>query len=292
MPTSHEGPAADTGAHRSRDGDSLASAFREVDAADVSSLSSCLRALEEMDCFAAYKTELERRLAPVAGDRVLDVGCGLGYDVVRLAERVGPRGLALGVDASTELLALARGTAPAGLPQVRYAVGDAHRLPLASGSLDAVRVDRALQHVRDPERVVREMARVLRPGGRIGCAEPDWETFTITDEDRATTRAVAHAWCAGFRNGWIGRELPALLAAAGVRDTVLTGHLLVARGRAEIDRVFDLSATLERIGRSGAPGSGRAGLEPWRRRLLRRDRAGTLMATVTVFCASGAAGPV
>ncbi|MCX4781808.1 methyltransferase domain-containing protein [Streptomyces sp. NBC_01264] len=266
-------------------GSSLARAFREADAEDVSSLSSCLRVLEGMSCTADYKAELARRLSAASGDRVADVGCGLGFDVVRTGRRVGTRGLTLGVDSSTELLARARALAPADMPQVRYAVGDAHRLPLATGVLDAARVDRALQHVRDPAQVVRELARAVRAGGRVACAEPDWETFTVTDDDRDTTRAVAHAWCAGFRHGWIGRELPALLGAAGVRDVRLTGHLLTARGYAEIDAVFDLTGTVRGL-LSGA-GDDRERLEQWRQRVLHRDRAGTLMATVTVFCASG-----
>ncbi|MGP3690515.1 methyltransferase domain-containing protein [Streptomyces sp. IBSNAI002] len=238
-----------------------------------------------MSCTAAYKAELARRLSAAPGDRVVDVGCGLGYDVVRTGRRVGSRGLALGVDRSTGLLARARALVPTDMPQVRYAVGDAHRLPLAAGAFDAARVDRALQHVRDPAQAVGELVRAVRAGGRVACAEPDWETFTVTDDDRDTTRAVAHAWCAGFRNGWIGRELPALLDAAGVRDVTLTGHLLAARGHAEIEAVFDLTSTLRGL-LSGADAD-REGLERWMQRLLHRDRAGTLMATVTVFCASG-----
>lgn len=264
----------------------LANGFRSVDTVgDFKMFSSCLERLESMECFAAYKTELSNRLTLPEGGRVLDVGCGLGFDVIRLAQHVGKNGLALGVDASAELLGLAKRTVPAGLTQASYLFADAHRLGLASNSFDAARIDRALQHVERPEQVIKEMCRVVRAGGVVACAEPDWESFTITADDYATTRLVSNTWCDRFRHGWIGRELSAHLARAGLQERQVTGHLIIAEGMEEIDGVFDLTRTVEGLRRLHVTEAPR--LSRWMEQLLRRDQAGTLSATVTVFCVSG-----
>jgi ubiquinone/menaquinone biosynthesis C-methylase UbiE len=103
------------------------------------------------------------RLQP--GDLVVDVGCGPGQFTVQFAEAVAPTGLAVGVDFSVAMLERAR-TANAH-PRAAYLRGDAHHLPFPDGSVDAINCYAALYLIPDPWRVVEEMIRVLKPGGRI-----------------------------------------------------------------------------------------------------------------------------
>jgi ubiquinone/menaquinone biosynthesis C-methylase UbiE len=111
------------------------------------------------DAFAALVVEL---LAPFAGDeRALDVGCGTGALAYVLAEHVRE---VVGVDESEAFIEAARRSAP---PGCTFVVADATSLPFPYGDFDLVGCVRVLHHVRRPELVVSELARVARPGGRI-----------------------------------------------------------------------------------------------------------------------------
>jgi demethylmenaquinone methyltransferase / 2-methoxy-6-polyprenyl-1,4-benzoquinol methylase len=107
------------------------------------------------------------------GGRVLDVCCGTGDLALLLARRVGPRGRVVGVDFSPEMLEIARRrTAAAGYGEVcRFLPGDAQALPLADAAFDAATIGFGIRNVGQPETALRELRRVLRPGGRLGVLE-------------------------------------------------------------------------------------------------------------------------
>jgi arsenite methyltransferase len=104
------------------------------------------------------------------GGIALDVGCGPGSVTASLARAVGPDGLALGVDISEPMLARAV-RAEAG-PQTGFLRADAQRLPLRDETVDAVVSIAVLQLIPDPVAALSEMARVLRPGGRLAVMVP------------------------------------------------------------------------------------------------------------------------
>ncbi|HEX4518097.1 MAG TPA: arsenite methyltransferase [Gaiellaceae bacterium] len=115
-----------------------------------------------------------------AGEVVLDLGSGGGIDVILSARRVGPTGTAYGLDMTDEMLALARRNAvDAGVTNVHFLKGLIEAIPLAADSVDVVISNCVINLSTDKAAVLTEIARVLRPGGRVGVSD-------VVAEDRLT----------------------------------------------------------------------------------------------------------
>ena len=166
------------------------------------------------------------RFVPVPrGGRVLEVGCGSGVVLRDLAAMVGRRGEAVGIDPSRTILDAARRLsrrAPGGRITLRHADG-AH-LPFGADRFDATLAITVILHVAHPLAVVREMARVTRPGGRVGLQDQDFGMLAVTHPDRALTDRIMHGVAAAvYPEPYSGRRLPRLLVDAGLhRVRVLT----------------------------------------------------------------------
>ncbi len=194
--------------------------FREVDTqADPGRF---LAALEERGRTPAQARLRRRflRFVPVrAGAHVLEVGCGSGVVLRDLVASVGPRGRVVGVDPSRWLLAAAARLL-AGHPgrrRVALRTGDGARLPFANARFDVSLAVTVLLHVADPLAVVREMARVTRPGGLVAVQDQDFGTVALAHPDRPLTECILGGVAARiYEEPWSGRRLPALLRAAGL----------------------------------------------------------------------------
>jgi SAM-dependent methyltransferase len=156
-------------------------------------------------------------LALAPGQRLLDVGCGLGDAAVALATDLGRAGEVVGIDGSEVMLAEARVRAGAAPCAVRFAVGDAGALAEPDASFDAVRSERMLQWVPDPARAVAEMARVVRPGGVVCLADSDWSTLAMDlGDDDLARRLHATFGVDRDRQTTVGGRLDRLAEAAGL----------------------------------------------------------------------------
>jgi SAM-dependent methyltransferase len=174
------------------------------------------------------QTRLRRRFlrfVPVrAGDRVLEVGCGSGVVVRDLAAMVGRRGAVAGVDHSRTVLAAARRLCrPApGRGRIALHLGDGARLPFAAGRFDVAVGITVILHVAEPTVVVREMARVTRPGGRVGLQDQDFGMLAVTHPDPALTDRILDGVPRHlYEEPYSGRRLPGLLREAGLTSVRL-----------------------------------------------------------------------
>jgi SAM-dependent methyltransferase len=119
------------------------------------------------------------------GDTVLDLGSGGGIDVILSAKRVGPAGLAYGLDMTDEMLALAqRNAQEAGIRNAIFLKGVIEDIPLPAASVDVVISNCVINLSTDKPTVLAEIARALRPGGRIGISD-------VVAEDRLSTEERA-----------------------------------------------------------------------------------------------------
>jgi ubiquinone/menaquinone biosynthesis C-methylase UbiE len=205
----------------------LSLGFRDVDGAgDVATFAGYLDALAALEPVREAKRRRDRVLA-ARGARVLELGCGTGEDARAMGRLVGPGGRVVGLDASEGLLALARErTGPEDGP-VEWVRADAAALPFAEDSFDAVRIERVLQHVEDPQAVIAEAARVLCPGGRLAAVETDWGTLAMDLGPLDQAESVTAMLARGVRWPWAGRALWRWLSEAGLADVQVEAEPVV-----------------------------------------------------------------
>jgi SAM-dependent methyltransferase len=160
------------------------------------------------------------------GETVLDLGSGGGIDVLLSAKRVGPTGRAFGLDMTDEMLDLARrNAAEAGVVNVEWVKGTMEAIPLPAGSIDVVISNCVVNLAADKPAVFREIARVLRPGGRIGISD-------IVAENRLTPaqRAERGSYVGCIAGSISFAEWEAGLHAVGLADVSITPTHQVADG--------------------------------------------------------------
>jgi arsenite methyltransferase len=160
------------------------------------------------------------------GETVLDLGSGGGIDVILSARRVGPTGTAYGLDMTDEMLALAQqNKREAGIANVHFLKGEIEAIPLPVESIDVVISNCVINLSTDKPAVLTEMARVLRPGGRIGISDVVAED-RLSPEQRAERGSYVGCVAGALSKG----EYEAGLDAAGFTDITVEFTHEVADG--------------------------------------------------------------
>ncbi len=187
------------------------------------------------------------------GERVLDLGSGGGIDVLLSAKRVGPTGRAFGVDMTDEMLALAQANAAqAGATNVEFLKGHIEALPLPAESIDVVISNCVVNLAADKHAVFAEIARVLRPGGRIGISD-----IVAEDSLSAEERAERGSFAGCIAGALSVSEFREGLQAVGMTDVTITPSHTVVEGMvsaiikaskpADARPLIDLSAPREML---------------------------------------------
>ncbi|MFJ4677782.1 methyltransferase domain-containing protein [Kitasatospora sp. NPDC088783] len=202
--------------------------------------------LNRTDQARAYQRVLLDALDARPGQLLLDWGCGTGAALPALARAATARGRVLGIDHDPRMARRAA-ERTADLPGTAVLRADVHRLPLAPGSADRIRTDRLFQHLADPAVALAEAHRVLRPGGRLVAAEPDWDTLAVDHPDPELSRAFTrHLTDRIVRNPLIGRQLPRLAEHSGLAVRTVAPVTTLFRDVREADRVLGLRRNTER----------------------------------------------
>ena len=179
---------------------------------------------------AYHKRDMLRRrrhvrdaLSAIAGERILDIGCGPGFYVRELLDEVGPHGSVMGVDASPDMLGLARQRCE-GHGNVTFRDGNATALPVDDGDFDAALCVQVMEYVPDPPAALAEIHRALRPGGRVLIWDVDWGTVWWHTADPDRMRRVLSAWDEHLVHPSLPRRLGAYLRNSGFVDVAVAGH--------------------------------------------------------------------
>ncbi len=171
------------------------------------------------------------------GETVLDLGSGGGIDVLLSARRVGPAGMAFGLDMTDDMLALAeRNKAASGLSNVHFLKGEIEAIPLPAGSVDVVISNCVINLSGDKDRVLREAFRVLKPGGRFAVSD-----VVVRGEIPAEVRASLELWAGCVAGALRDEDYLAKLVAAGFEDAAI-----------EVTRVYDAADARELFAGRGA----------------------------------------
>jgi arsenite methyltransferase len=151
------------------------------------------------------------------GQICVDLGSGRGADVIRLAELVGPGGHAYGVDITDQMLEIARRrAAKLGVENATFLRAELAALPFAAQSVDWVTSNCVLNHAADKRAVWREIARILRPGGRFVVSDI-YALEPIPERHRTDPEAIAECWAGAVEK----HEVLDAIGSAGLTDLEL-----------------------------------------------------------------------
>ncbi len=155
------------------------------------------------------------------GDTVLDIGSGSGTDVLIAARRVAPAGEVFGLDMTEAMREKLSATArAAGADRVRVLAGNAEDIPLPDASVDVVTSNGVLNLVPEKEAAIREIFRVLRPGGRVQIAD-----IVVTSEPSAACRSQPQLWAECIVGATTEEEYLDYFRSAGFRQGEVLSHL-------------------------------------------------------------------
>lgn len=164
---------------------------------------------------------------------------------------------------------------------MEFQQGDAQQLRFADASFDRAIANQLLVHLDAPERALREMVRVTRPGGLVAIWEGDWETLVVDSPDREVTRRIMNFFCDSLPQGWVGRTLPRLFAEAGLVDVQVQPETLMLPGAVWLDPHYGFGRISEFAERGGAISV--AEREVWQADVERRSRDLGLFVAFTGF---------
>jgi len=182
---------------------------------------------------AAYKTpDMVRqrdatlqRLELKPGERVIDIGCGPGFLCKSMAAAVRPTGKVVGIDISRDLIEFANNLK--GDDPIEYRIGNATALPVAAEEFDVAVSTQVIEYVPDADAVLREIARVLRPGGRAFMIDTDFDSWVWHSADAKRMTDIMKGWELHCAHSQLPRTLIPRLRAVGFTVVDVEGYPII-----------------------------------------------------------------
>jgi len=203
----------------------------QTGAEEISNMATALeergRAADQQQVNAALIDVLD----PSPGERLFEAGCGSGLLCRPISQTLASGGRITGLDISPGLVSIAQNIAnESGLvDQIHWCSGTAETLPFAEACFDKALAARLLLHVSDPAAILKELRRVLQPGGKLVVMDWDFDTVVVDHSNRDLTRRILHWRCDHYGgNNWSGRQLWKQLAAAGFSALKMVAVVSVA----------------------------------------------------------------
>lgn len=208
-----------------------------------------LRRVSALGPIRKYKRRVDEMLNVHSGDIVLDVGCGIGLDVEELANS-NNNARFVGIDNSVVMLNQARLLKSNSLLQsdrVTFRQDDVVHLSFEDNVFEAVRADRVFQHLESPQQALREIVRVIKPGGKIVVADTDWNSLKIDGIPNEDSEVVRRAFLGFIKSPLIASNLKNLFLEEKIeRDNITQEKMkLEFTGLQDSDLILWLSASLE-----------------------------------------------
>lgn len=224
-------------------------AFSRVDETDSEDFIERLDKMHTLDAFRTYKRQSFEALRPAEGSTIVEIGCGTGEDAARLAQAC-PGSKIIGTDLSEAMIAEAT-RRYGGLPNLEFMQSSADRLPFDSESVDAIRVDRVLIHVPDPQAAIEEMLRILKPGGRLVISEPDMSGCWVSTEHAAASAAIARAIAGSCLHPFIPRDIGVMLRDLQLDEVEHSAVALVSNDFETINHACQFGLVVEGVKKAG-----------------------------------------
>ena len=204
-----------------------------------------LRSLPEVQDCKQISYEL---LAVEPGQRILELGCATGEDVQALAAQVGQTGQVIGLDSSEDMLTEAIARASNHPLPIEFHQGSAEALDFEDNCFDSCRAERLLHLLEHPLQALNEMARVVRPGGKVVILEPDWATLVVYPSGPYLRRSIFEV----DQSGTVGRQLPSLFKRSGLQVSKIVPMTCVLTDFVLANQVFLLKSQILEASEAGA----------------------------------------
>jgi ubiquinone/menaquinone biosynthesis C-methylase UbiE len=208
--------------------------INEQDEATVRSFVNRLEFRAKDPTFCRFRDDYLDRMQLASAAAVLDLGCGTGVVARALATREQCQGRITAIDQSPVLIEAARQfAAQEGVEdRIELRVGDVHALEFADASFDVVIAHTLVSHVRDPLTVLKEITRVVRPGGWVAVFDGDYASWTFGSSDPELGKAMEEAIIAAVvSKPRVMREMPRLMRDVGLERVETIGHVYADVGK-------------------------------------------------------------